>query len=195
MVITMNQLIDDLLLHKNDRLSSIVVENHLWLNSVNDIIKYCESNPNAHSGQFVGVSTNHYKKIYILMQSNITFLDGVRFYPVCVNDIAATGALNFGGTYEVVSRVNTISGGLSIHLQNVEASHYKLSINGGYITSTYQPISEVFVTAPIIFSSDNEIKINLYNERNNEMEFITTMRFINSVTTNNISSGILTPMM
>ena len=33
-----------------------------------------------------------------------------------------TGALKFGGTYEVISRINTISGGLSINLQNINAS-------------------------------------------------------------------------
>ena len=175
----MNQLIDDLLLHKNDRLSNIIVENHLWLNSVDDIVKYCETNPNAHSGQFVGISTNYYKKIYMLMQSNINFLDGVRFYPICINDIVETGALKFGGTYEVISRINTVSGGLSINLQNIDASHYKLSVNGGYITSTYQSISKLFITAPIIFSPDNEIKIDLYIKQDDEMKFITTMRFIN----------------
>lgn len=191
----MNKLIDDLLVHKTDRLSNIVVENHLWLNSVNDIIKYCETNPNAHSGQFIGVSTNFYKKIYILVQSNITFLDGIRFYPICLNDIVESGALNYNGTYEVVSRVNNISGGLSLNLQDISATHFKLSLNGTYITRDYHQTNKIFIIAPIIFSTDNDIRVDLYNEVESNMEFVTTLRLINSVQTNNMSSGILTPML
>ena len=58
----MNIMIDDLLLHSDERLSNINVCNDLWLNSIDDIIKYCETNPNAHAGQFIGVSTNWYKR-------------------------------------------------------------------------------------------------------------------------------------
>lgn len=162
---------------------------------MNDIIKYCETNPNAHSGQFIGVSTNFYKRIYILVQSNITFLDGIRFYPICLNDIVESGALNYNGTYEVVSRVNNISGGLSLNLQDISATHFKLSLNGTYITRDYHQTDKIFITAPIIFSTDNDIKVDLYNEIEGNMELVTTLRLINSVQTNNMSSGILTPMM
>lgn len=80
-------------------------------------------------------------------------------------------------------------------MQNINATHYKLNLNGTYITTDYQSLSEVFITAPIIFSNNNSIFVDLYNDSNGEMELITTMRFISSISTNNIASGILTPLL
>lgn len=191
----MNNVIDDLIVHKDTRLSSIVVDNHLWLNSINDVINYCENNPNAHSGQFIGTHTNFNEKIYILLPLDILFSDGNKYIPICINDIAEQGALESWGTYQVVSRITGISGGLLINLQNINATHYKLNLNGTYITTDYQSLSEVFITAPIIFSNNNSIFVDLYDDSNGEMELITTMRFISSISTNNVASGILTPLL
>lgn len=189
----MNIMIDDLLLHSDERLSNINVCNDLWLNSIDDIIKYCETNPNAHAGQFVGVSTNWYKKIYILVQSNIYNITGIRYYPICINDLYISGAFSYGGTYEVTSRISNISGALSISLNNIsDVTYYKVILNNTCISDKFYKLDELFITAPILFSNDNDIKIELYNE---EQSLVTTLRCINSVKTNTICSGILTPIM
>ncbi len=188
MVRIMNDYIDVIIKNKLKYLSHINVEDYVCLTNIDDIISYGYFNPNCYFGQFVTTHDNREDKYYIMVSSNELNAFGKHFYPICISDLVDNGAFTYKGHYAIYPRIGNITSTCYFNLSE-DIKYYKLFVNNNCITNDFIFITDSFVTAPLMFSSKNNVILYCYDDNK---KFIEKLRLINTIETNNLISGVLT---
>lgn len=161
----------------------------LWLSTVQDIIRFGQTNSKCQYGQMIATKNNQGIKYYVMLFDDVDSYHQM-YCPICLTDLVKQGFYNFDGYYTIKPRIANLTCELSFTLPE-EVKYYKVNINNNFISNDYVSFDEKFITTPIIFSSENKCSIYCYDDNKN---LVNKFQLIQSVSENNLITGILVKM-